>query len=66
VLDRDLSRRARGDGARRDARRGVELASLPIAAALGTTLRGAAMSYCDGVRVRYERGRPASIEVLRA
>lgn len=43
----------------------IELAALRIAAALGKDLRGDAFSYCEGVRVRYERGHPASLEVLR-
>jgi len=43
----------------------IELAALRIAAVLGKDLRGKAFSYCEGVRVRYERGHPASLEVLR-
>ena len=43
----------------------IELAASVIARALGTELRGEAFSYCEGVRIRYERGKPASLEVLR-
>ena len=43
----------------------IELAASRIARSLGTALRGDAFSYCEGVRVRYERGRPAALEVLR-
>lgn len=43
----------------------IELAASRIAQALGTELRGDAFSYCEGVRVRYEQGRPAALEVLR-
>lgn len=44
----------------------IELAASIIARALGTELRGKAFSYCEGVRIRYERGKPAALEVLRA
>ncbi|HEX4744596.1 MAG TPA: histidine phosphatase family protein [Candidatus Limnocylindria bacterium] len=43
----------------------IELAASRIARALGTPLRGSSFSYCEGVRIRYERGRPAALEVLR-
>jgi broad specificity phosphatase PhoE len=43
----------------------IELAASVIARALGTELRGKAFSYCEGVRIRYERGKPAALEVLR-
>jgi len=43
----------------------IELAASQIARALGRPLRGDAFSYCEGVRVRYERGVPAALEVLR-
>ena len=43
----------------------IELAALRIAKELGKDLRGDAFSYCEGVRVRYERGKPTSLEVLR-
>jgi broad specificity phosphatase PhoE len=44
----------------------LELAASRLAAAVGTALRGAAFSYCEGVRVRYERGRVTGLDVLRA
>lgn len=43
----------------------IELAASVIARELGSVLRGKAFSYCEGVRIRYERGRPAALEVLR-
>ena len=43
----------------------IELAALRIAKAIGKDLRGNAFSYCEGVRVRYEDGKPRSLEVLR-
>ena len=43
----------------------IELAASRIARSLGTPLRGKAFSYCEGVRIRYERGSPAALEVLR-
>jgi len=43
----------------------IELAALRIAKAIGKDLRGNAFSYCEGVRVRYEDGKPTSLEVLR-
>lgn len=44
----------------------IELAALSIARELGVALRGHAFSYCEGVRVRYERGTAVALEVLRA
>lgn len=44
----------------------IELAALRIARELGVTLRGDAFSYCEGVRVRYQRGRAVALQVLRA
>jgi broad specificity phosphatase PhoE len=43
----------------------IELAASRIARALGKPLRGAAFSYCEGVRIRYDAGKPAALEVLR-
>lgn len=43
----------------------IELAASAIARALGLVLRGRGFSYCEGVRIRYESGRPVSLEVLR-
>lgn len=43
----------------------IELAALRIAKAIGKDLRGDAFSYCEGVRVRYEDGKPLTIELLR-
>jgi len=43
----------------------IELAALRIAKDIGKDLRGNAFSYCEGVCVRYEDGKPTSLEVLR-
>ena len=43
----------------------IELAASQIARALGRPLRGAAFSYCEGVRIRYDAGKPAALDVLR-
>lgn len=60
--------RAAGDGSALVVTHGgvIELAASVIARALGTELRGKAFSYCEGVRIRYERGKPSALEVLRA
>jgi broad specificity phosphatase PhoE len=43
----------------------IELPALALAQRLGTPLQGAAFGYCEGIVVRYAKGAPTKIEVVR-
>lgn len=43
----------------------IELGGLAVAAGLARSLRGPAFSYCEGLRLTFDRGRATAIEPLR-
>lgn len=44
----------------------IELAAVLLATRIGAEIGPLPLSYCDGVRVRYDGGRPEALERLRA